>query len=110
MQIEFVESGPAAGEALTAIAALVFEGPTLSEAAEELDRQTGGAVSRAAAAGRFRGAKGQAVELVAPANLHASPLLLVGAGPRDDFDGAAAETAGAEAYKALKLSGATALE
>jgi leucyl aminopeptidase len=110
MQIEFVEVGPAAGEALTAIAALVFEGPTLSEAAEELDRQTGGAVSRAAAAGRFRGAKGQAVELVAPANLHASHLLLVGAGARDDFDGAAAETAGAEAYKALKLSGATALE
>ena len=34
MQIEFVEFGPAAGEALTAIAVLVFEGPALSEAAE----------------------------------------------------------------------------
>ena len=52
MQIEFVESVPATGEALTAIAVLVFEGPTLSEAAEELDRQTGGAVSRAAAVAR----------------------------------------------------------
>jgi leucyl aminopeptidase len=110
MQIEFVDFGPAAGEALTAIAALVFEGPTLSEAAEELDGQTGGAVSRAAAAGRFRGAKGQAVELVAPANLHASHLLLVGVGPKDEFDAAAAEAAGAEAYRALKLSGARALE
>ena len=110
MKIEFVESVPAAGEALTAIAVLVFEGPTLSEAAEELDGQTGGAVSRAAAAGRFRGAKGQAVELVAPANLHASHLLLVGAGAKNDFDGAAAETAGAEAYRALKLSGARTLE
>ncbi len=42
MQIEFVEFGPAAGEALTALAVLVFEGPALSEAAEALDRQTGG--------------------------------------------------------------------
>jgi leucyl aminopeptidase len=109
MQIEFVEFGPVAGEALTAIAALVFEGPALSEAAEALDKATGGAVSRAAA-GRFRGAKGQAVELVAPANLHASHLLLIGAGSKDEFDGAAAETCGAEAYKALKLSGATTLE
>jgi leucyl aminopeptidase len=109
MQIDFVEFGPAAGEALTAIAALVFEGPVLSEAAEALDKQTGGAVSRAAA-GRFRGAKGQAVELVAPANLHASHLLLIGAGPKEAFDGAGAETAGAEAYKALKMSGATTLE
>ncbi|MGZ3399061.1 MAG: leucyl aminopeptidase [Caulobacteraceae bacterium] len=109
MQIEFVEFGPAAGEALTAIAVLVFEGPALSEAAEELDRLTGGAVSRAAA-GRFRGAKGQALELVAPANLHASHLLLIGAGAEGEFDGAGAEAAGAEAYKALKLSGATTLE
>src|SRR3569833_2846830 len=98
MQIDFVESGPAAGEALPALAALVFEGPVLSEAAEALDRETGGTVARAAA-GRFRGAKGQAVELVAPASLHASHLLLIGVGPRDGFDGAGAEAAGAEAYK-----------
>jgi len=47
---------------------------------------------------------------VAPANLHASHLLLIGAGPKEAFDGAGAETAGAEAYKALKMSGATTLE
>jgi leucyl aminopeptidase len=109
MQIEFVKSGPAAGEALTAIAVLVFEGPVLSASADALDKATGGAVSRAAA-GRFKGAKGQAVELVAPANLHASQLLLVGAGPEDKFDALAAEAAGAEAFKALKMSGATKLE
>jgi leucyl aminopeptidase len=109
MQIEFVKSGPAAGEALTAIAVLVFEGPALSASADALDKATGGAVSRAAA-GRFKGAKGQAIELVAPANLHASQLLLVGAGPEDKFDAAAAEAAGAEAFKALKMSGATTLE
>ena len=109
MKIKFVEYGPVAGEALMAIAVLMFEGPALSEAAEALDSQTGGAVSRAAA-GRFKGARGQSLELVAPANLHASHLLLIGAGPQDAFDAAAAEAAGAEAYKTLKLSGVTTLE
>src|ERR1700743_932675 len=99
MQIEFVKTGPVAGAPLMAIAALVFEGGTLSPSAEALDVETGGAVSRALAAGRFKGAKGQALELVAPANLHASHLLLIGAGDKDAFDAAGAETAGGEAYK-----------
>ena len=110
MQIEFTQAGPVGGAPLTAIAVLVFEGAVLSVAAEALDTETGGAVSRALAGGRFKGAKGQAVELVAPANLHAGQVLLVGAGPQDKFDAAGAEAAGAEAYKALKLSGATTLE
>ena len=109
MQIQFAPSGPIGGAPLSAIAVLVFEGPVLSSAASALDGETGGAVSRALA-GRFKGAKGQAIELVAPANLHAAQLLLVGAGPKDKFDGAAAEAAGAEAYKALKMSGSTTLE
>jgi leucyl aminopeptidase len=109
MQIQFVPPGPIEGAPLSAIAVLVFEGPVLSAAAEALDQQTGGAVSRAVA-GRFKGAKGQAVELVAPANLHASPLLLIGAGAQDAFTAQGAETAGAEAYKAVKTSGATTLE
>jgi leucyl aminopeptidase len=109
MQIEFVEAVPLGGAPLLAIAALVFEGPTLSASAEALDAATGGAVSRAVA-GRFRGARGQAIELVAPANLHASHLLLVGGGAKEGFDAAAAEAAGAEAYRALKATGATTLE
>jgi leucyl aminopeptidase len=109
MQIQFSPSSDLGGAPLSAIAVLVFEGPVLSAAAEALDGQTSGAVSRAVA-GRFKGAKGQLVELVAPANLHAGHLLLVGAGPMDKFDAAAAEAAGAEAYKALKTSGATTLE
>jgi leucyl aminopeptidase len=109
MQIEFAPLGPIAGSPLSAIAVLVFEGPVLSAAAEVLDQETGGAVSRALA-GRFKGGKGQAVELVAPANLHAGQLLLVGGGAQSEFSASGAETAGAEAYKALKLSGATKLE
>jgi leucyl aminopeptidase len=109
MQIQFAPSGPLGGSPLSAIAVLVFEGPVLSAAAEALDQETGGAVSRALA-GRFKGAKGQVLELVAPANLHASQLLLVGAGSKEAFAASDAEAAGAEAYKALKLSGATTLE
>ncbi len=109
MQIQFQTAGPVAGAPLSAIAVLVFEGPVLSAAAEALDAETGGAVSRALA-GRFKGAKGQAVELVAPANLHAAQLLLIGAGPKDAFNAQGAEAAGAEAYKALKNSGSTVLD
>ncbi|HUO21800.1 MAG TPA: leucyl aminopeptidase [Caulobacteraceae bacterium] len=109
MQIEFAGPGPVEGEPLSALAVLVFEGGVLSGAAEALDLQTGGAISRVLA-GRFKGAKGQAAELLAPAGVHASVLLLVGAGAKDAFDAQAAETAGAEAYKALKGSGATLLE
>ena len=109
MQIQFQKSGPVSGAPLSAIAVLVFEGPVLSAAAEALDGQTGGAVSRAVA-GRFKGAKGQTVEMVAPANLHASHLLLIVAGPKDAFAAQGAEAAGAEAFKALKNTGATTLE
>jgi leucyl aminopeptidase len=109
MQIEFVGSGPVEGTPLSAIAVLVFEDGLLSSAAEALDRQTGGALSRVLA-GRFRGAKGQVAELLAPAGVHAGSLSLIGAGPKDAFDEAAAETAAAEAYKAVKGSGATMLE
>jgi leucyl aminopeptidase len=109
MQIEFAKPSAVSGAPLSAIAVLVFEGPVLSAAAEALDGETGGAISRALA-GRFKGAKGQAMELVAPANLHAGQLLLIGAGPKEGFDSQGAETAGAEAYKALKTSGATTLE
>ena len=43
------------------------------------------AISRVLA-GRFRGAKGQSAELLAPAGVHASQVLLIGAGAKDAFD------------------------
>jgi leucyl aminopeptidase len=109
MQIEFVGSGPVEGSPLSVIAVLVFEGPELSAAAESLDRQTGGAVSRVLA-GRFRGAKGQTAELLAPSGVQAASVLLIGGGAKAGFDAHAAEVAGAEAYRAVKTSGAATLE
>jgi leucyl aminopeptidase len=109
MKIEFVGAGAVEGAPLSAVAVLVFEGAVLSAAAEALDQTTGGAISRVLA-GRFRGAKGQSAELLAPAGVHAGQVLLIGAGAKDAFDAQGAETAGAEAFKAVKTSGATLLE
>jgi leucyl aminopeptidase len=110
MEIEFIPPGPVEGEPLSAIAAPVFDGPSLSTVGEALDSAAGGAVSRALASGLFTGAKGQTLELIAPAGLHASRLVLVGAGPRDKFDALAAEGFGGAAYQAVKASGCSTLE
>jgi leucyl aminopeptidase len=108
MKIEFVVAGapaPTGGAA----AAFVYEAAALSAFAARLDAQSGGALARAIAATAFAGAKGKTLELVAPAGLDVARLLLIGVGPKDKFDASAAETAAAEAYQALKTSGAKTL-
>jgi leucyl aminopeptidase len=110
MEIQFVPQGPVEGEALSAVAALVFEGPTLSAAAEQLDSATSGALSRAVAGGRFTGAKGQTCDLIACHGVHAERVVLAGAGVRDELTDLAIEDAAAQAYAAVKISGAKALE
>ena len=72
MQIEFVGAGAVEGTPLSAVAVLVFEGAVLPAAAEALDQTTGGAISRVLA-GRFKGAKGQTVELLAPCSSAPAP-------------------------------------
>ncbi|HMA15658.1 MAG: leucyl aminopeptidase [Bacteroidota bacterium] len=58
----------------------VQEGKKLSPSAASLDKQTDGALERALAAGRFSGKKGELLEIVAPARLANSRILLVGIG------------------------------
>ena len=110
MEIEFAPPGPVEGEPLSAIATPVFEGLVLTSDGEALDQAAGGALSRALAGSRVTGARGQTADLLAPAGVHASRIVLVGAGPRKDFDESAIETLAANAYQAVKLSGATSLE
>ena len=64
-----------------------------------------GALAQAVATNRVPGAKGQTLDLIAPAGLALERLVLVGAGKREAFDALAAETAAANAYNALKGSG-----
>jgi leucyl aminopeptidase len=110
MEIEFVAPGPVEGDPLSAIAIPVFDGPTLTPVGETLDAAAGGALSRALASGRFTGAKGQSLDLVAPAGLHASRIVLIGVGGKDGFDALGAEAFGAAAFQAVKSTGSSTLE
>jgi len=110
MDIEFVSSGPVQADAAAAIAAPIYDGQVLSAAADAIDAATAGAISRALAGGRFTGAKGQVLDIPAPHGVDAARVLLIGAGPQESFDALAAETMGAAAFQAVKLSGATSLE
>jgi leucyl aminopeptidase len=108
MKIEFVAAG-AATPVGGAVAALVFDGGALSSLGARLDGLTGGALTRAIAATAFTGAKGRTLDVVAPTGLDVARVLLVGVGPKDAFDAGGAETAAAEAYQAVKTSGAKTL-
>jgi leucyl aminopeptidase len=93
MDIQFVAAG-AAIPAKAAIARIVFEGEALE-----------GPLAQAAAASRFTGGKGQTLDILAPQDVGASRLVLVGAGKRDSFDSIGAEHAAATGYNAVKVSG-----
>jgi leucyl aminopeptidase len=107
MKVEFTAADPAPSSGVFAV--LVFDGGVLSADAARLDSQAGGGLARAIAATNFTGAKGRSLDIVAPAGLDLARVLLVGVGPRDGFDAAAAEIAAAEAYQAVKTSGAKTL-
>lgn len=105
MQVEFA-AAPTPGAAL---AVAVFEQNGLSDAARRIDQASDGGVTRALKSARFNGSKGQTFVLPALGGMDA-PLVLVGVGSQSAFDPAAAETAAAQAYAAVKLSGAAALD
>jgi leucyl aminopeptidase len=109
MRIEFVPVNRVAPPVEGAVAAVVFDGALLSPAAEDLDRAASGAVVRAIATGRFTGARGQTLDLIAPAGLDLARVTLVGAGPKAEFGPEAAEQFGAYAYQAVKVGGAATL-
>ena len=107
MQITFVPADtPAAGGAL---ALLTREGGTLGAAAQAFDAASGGALTRALAQGRFKGAKGSTLDLIAPAGEAADRVLVIGAGAEGGRDPLGIEHAAASAFHALKGSGAETL-
>lgn len=63
-----------------ALAVLCLSGRTLSATALKVDKKTGGALTRALDAGRFKGEKGQIVDILAPSGVKASRILIVGVG------------------------------
>ncbi|MGC9952673.1 MAG: leucyl aminopeptidase [Rhizomicrobium sp.] len=83
-------------------------GPALLPAAERADKASGGAISRALAVNRFTGKPGQVLEMLAPAGIKASRLIVVGLGKPEDFDANGAEATTATAVG--RLSGTTETE
>lgn len=105
MKVTFKSSADA-----EALAYFCFEKDILSDALKVLDETTGGAISKAIEAARFEGKAGQIVELLAPANIEASRLLLVGLGDAEKTDARGYEKAGAASVKRLLLSGAKSID
>ena len=103
MDIAFVaDPAPLAGKAA---AVLAFEGEALGGAAAARDVAAGGAIGRATAGGRFKGAKGSSLDLVAPAGGGPERLLVIGAGKRGELDEGSVEQAAASAFAAVRAGG-----
>ena len=98
MQLSFVAPS-AVNSGVWVVAAA--EGPNLLPAAERADKTSGGAIGRALAVSRFTGKPGQVLEILAPAGIKASRLLVVGLGKPEGFDANGAEAAAAAAVGRL---------
>ncbi|MFC0634383.1 leucyl aminopeptidase [Brevundimonas balnearis] len=105
MTIEFAAD---AGSA-EVLALLVHDGAGLTGRAADIDSGSGGALTRAIGASRFTGGARSTLSALAVQGVEAGHVLLVGAGKADGFDDLALETAAAQAYQAVKTSGATTL-
>lgn len=89
-----------------AVAVGILEGKVLTGAAQALDAQAKGGISRAiAASGRFEGKKGQTLLILAPAGLELTRVLLVGLGKAKELDALAAQAFGGSVVGQLLTSG-----
>ena len=107
MKVGFSKSGvPARG----ALAVIAFSGGKLSKAAEAADAKSGGAIRRAIRASpRFKGEKGQFVEVLGPAGLRVTRIVVAGVGKSADVDGPALENLGGTLAKRVTATGDTIL-
>jgi leucyl aminopeptidase len=105
MQISFAAPGARIRSGSWVVAA--SEGGALTPAALRADKASGGALSRGLKVSRFTGKSGQLLEVLAPAGLTASRIVLVGLGKPDALDEKGLETVGAEIVKKLEGLGET---
>ncbi|USG59979.1 leucyl aminopeptidase [Sneathiella marina] len=87
------------------IAVAVSAGSTLSATASALDKKTKGALSAAVKNSRFSGKKGELLEILAPAGLEVSGVLLFGLGDLAELSRIDAENLGGNLVKKLNSSG-----
>lgn len=103
MKIAFVE--PTSIKGAAAIVAGVYAGKLVGAQTAQLDSHLGGALTRAIASTKFVGNKGQMLELLAPAGLKASRILLCGLGSADEADLLSFESLGGAAARKLQDAG-----
>lgn len=104
MKIAFAKSQiPAEGAVIVG----VMEGRKLSQSAQLLDGQSGGALTRAMGASKFEGKKDQSLLVLAPAGLELSRVLLIGLGKAEKLDDQGAQAFGGAAIGQLLCSGDT---
>jgi leucyl aminopeptidase len=102
MKIAFAaHSLPTSGAAVV----FAYEDRVLSPTAQRLDKTTGGGLTRAMKASRFKGKRGDALEVLAPGGLDLSRVLLVGLGKPKALDALAAEATGGTIVARLGHSG-----
>ena len=104
MQLTFAAAGPVASGAWIVGA---LDGSQLTAAAAKADKASGGAIARGLRVSKFTGKRGQTMEVLAPADLGASRILLVGLGKASDLDAHAAEDIAASAVAFLSRAGET---
>lgn len=85
------------------VVVLTNEGPEYSEMAKLLDDESGGAISRAADFAEFKGKNNNSLDLIAPANLKASRVLVMGVSDSPDDEAYDWAALGGRIYS--KLSG-----
>ncbi|HEX2760120.1 MAG TPA: leucyl aminopeptidase, partial [Rhizomicrobium sp.] len=106
MQISFSAPGdirPSSGEGAWVVGAT--EGGQFLPAAVRADKASGGALSRALKFSSFTGKSGQFLDVVAPAGLKASRILVAGLGKPDSVDEKGLETLGAQIVARLHAAG-----
>jgi leucyl aminopeptidase len=103
MQISFAAPGPKNPSGSWVVGAT--EGKELQPAAVRADQASGGALRRGLKVSRFTGKAGQFLEVLAPAGLAASRILLVGLGKPASLDEKALETLGAQIVAKLHTLG-----
>jgi len=79
----------------------VAEGAKLPAKAQEYDKLTGGALSRAVSVRDFKGKKGESVTLLAPAGMTADAVILTGLGKTKELDLVKLQALGGKIYAKL---------
>ena len=90
------------------VAVVVTEERTLGATGRGLDEQTGGALSRALAAGRFKGKQGTSTTIVAPHGLDVDAVILVGLGKPEKIEGRGLRALGGSVVRKMNAAGAKA--